>query len=105
MSLPVRFAAEAAAELDAAATWYDEQRPGLGDTFLDSVESALRILSDWPESGAPVPRIGADTNVRRVPVERFPYHLPYIVVDDHIRVLAVAHDRRRPHYSTRRGSS
>jgi plasmid stabilization system protein ParE len=103
VSLPVRFAAEAAAELDAAATWYHEQRPGLGAAFIDAVEGALRMVSQWPGSGAPVPGMRVDTDVRRVPVQGFPYHLPYTVIDDHVRILAVAHDRRRPRYWTGRG--
>ncbi len=69
--------AEAAVELDTAAAWYDEQQRGLGDAFLDSVEAALRMLSDWPEPGEPVPGMPEGTDVRRVPVARFPYHLPY----------------------------
>jgi hypothetical protein len=36
--------------------------------------------------------------VRRVPVPRFPYHLAYMILKDDIRILAVAHDRRRPCY-------
>lgn len=98
MSLPVRFSAEAASELDAAAAWYDEQRPGLGEAFIDAVETALGLLADWPGSGAPATGLADGLDVRRVPVARFPYHLPYVVIEDHVRVLAVAHDRRRPGY-------
>lgn len=98
MSLPVRFSAEAASELNAAAAWYDVQQPGLGETFLDAVDATLGYLSDWPGSGAPVPGVPAGLDVRRAPVARFPYHLPYVVLENHLRILAVAHDRRRPRY-------
>lgn len=98
MSLPVRFSAEAASELDAAAAWYDEQRPGLGEAFIDAVATALGLVADWPGSGMPVPSVAPGLDIRRVPVARFPYHLPYVAIEDHIRVLAVAHDRRRPGY-------
>lgn len=54
MSLRVRFSAEAAAELGAAASWYDEQRAGLGRTFIDAVEATLDVLARWPESGAAI---------------------------------------------------
>lgn len=37
-------------------------------------------------------------DVRRMPVARFPYYLAYLVIDDGVRVLAIAHDRRRPAY-------
>lgn len=98
MSLPVRFSAEAASELDDAAAWYDDQRPGLGDTFIDAVEVTLALIADWPGAGAPVAELPADLDVRRAPVVRFPYHVAYVATDDHVRVLAVAHDRRLPGY-------
>lgn len=93
MSLPVRLSAEAAEELEAAVDWYETHRPGLGLVFLDAVDTALAFVAEWPGGGAPVP---AMHGARRMPVSRFPYHLPYVVLDDHIRVLAVAHDHRRP---------
>jgi hypothetical protein len=52
VSLPVRFSAEAAFEIDAAAAWYDQQQPGLGSTFVDAVAAAIAMLADWPQSGA-----------------------------------------------------
>ena len=30
--------------------------------------------------------------VRRVPVSSFPYHVAYLIVDEQIEVLAIAHD-------------
>lgn len=102
MTLPIQFSAEASAELDDAAIWYDEQRAGLGDEFLDVVSETLDTLATWPHSGAPLDDVAADLEVRRAPIARFPYHVGYIVLDDRVRVLAVAHDRRRPsHWAPR----
>ncbi|MGQ0847085.1 MAG: type II toxin-antitoxin system RelE/ParE family toxin [Sporichthyaceae bacterium] len=39
-----------------------------------------------------------DVPVRSAPVRRFPYRIVYLVHDDAIRVLAVAHTRREPRY-------
>jgi hypothetical protein len=36
--------------------------------------------------------------VRAMAVTRFPYHVIYLEVSDRIRILAVAHDRRKPGY-------
>jgi toxin ParE1/3/4 len=96
LSLPVRFSAEAASELDGAGAWYERQRPGLGDAFIGAVDTAIAQLAEWPRSGAPVAGVPAHLDVRRVPIARYPYHLAYVVADDHVRILAVAHDRRRP---------
>lgn len=98
MSLPIRFSAEAASELESAAAWYDQRQPGLGAVFIDAVDAALGYVAQWPLLGAAAPGLPEATGIRRVPVARFPYNLPYLVVDDHIRVLAVAHNHRRPAY-------
>lgn len=103
--MQVRFAAEAASELEAAAAWYDSRRSGLGLVFIDAVEAALDRVAQWPQSGSLVDGVTADLDVRRVPVTGFPYQLPYLVLDDHLRVLAVAHDRRRPRYWTPRAAN
>ena len=38
----------AAADVEEAFSWYQQQRPGLGDEFLDSVTAGLRDLR-WKE--------------------------------------------------------
>jgi len=104
VSLPVRFSEEAASELEAATAYYDEQQPGLGEAFIDAIDTALGMLAEWPRSGVPIPGVASGLEIRRAPVPRFPYHLPYVVIEDHVRVLAVAHDRRRPGYWAPRAS-
>lgn len=90
--------ADAAAELEAAAIWYDDRRKGLGLQFLASVDRTLQRAREWPHTGSPVPELTTDLEVRRLPVARFPYHVAYMLLDDAIRILAVAHDRREPGY-------
>jgi hypothetical protein len=43
--------AEAEAELDDAAGWYDEQRLGLGNEFLGAVQDALVVIANRPDRG------------------------------------------------------
>jgi toxin ParE1/3/4 len=91
--------AEAEAELDDAAAWYDEQRDGLGDELLLEVQNALAIIVEAPETwsrwpGAP-PRIPA---IRRFLLQRFSYAIAYQSHPDFITVLAIVHGRRRPLY-------
>lgn len=78
MSAPIRVETEAARELEEAVLWYDEQRAGLGLEFLESVERALDRIARWPDAGAPVPGVGGELRVRRVPLGRFPFHLIYL---------------------------
>lgn len=98
MSLEVRFSAEAVSELERAAVWYHEKSEGLGDDLIDRIESTVSSLVRWPGLGAAVPIPSTDLEIRRVPIERFPYHLGYLVFEGRLHILAVAHGRRSPAY-------
>jgi toxin ParE1/3/4 len=88
----------AARELVEAVEYYDEARRGLGDEFLDEVERAIAFLDQYPEAA---PKVGRE--VRRLLLARFPYSLIYRPLDaGQIRILAIAHQKRRPRYWTRR---
>jgi plasmid stabilization system protein ParE len=93
MTLPITFHEAAALEVIEAAGFYERECPGLGATFLDEVQTALRTLGEFPE-GAPLLR----GRLRRKVLLRFPYILMYSVRAGQIRILAVAHEKRRPFY-------
>jgi hypothetical protein len=46
-----------------------------------------------------------DVAVRRATVRQFPYRIAYLMLDETIRVLAVAHTRRAPGYWQGRAES
>ena len=98
MSRRVHFEDEAEAEYRQAGVWYESRREGLGIEFFDEVDTTIRQLLDLPRIGAPVPRVPRDLPVRRLAVRRFPYHVVYLEMAEELRILAVAHDRRRPGY-------
>jgi plasmid stabilization system protein ParE len=80
-------------ELLDAVSYYEEQEAGLGLEYLGEVEHAVNFLMRYPEAGAKI--TGA---IRRLTLPKFPYSLLYRVLEDRIRVLAVAHHRRKPDY-------
>ena len=98
MSSRVLFEPEASAELEEAALWYEAQRSGLGLAFLAAVGQAVEHLAAWPDSGVAVPGVPVGLSVRQFPVSRFPYRVAYLIASEELRVLAVAHSRRRPGY-------
>lgn len=98
MSLRVHFEAEAETEYRQAGVWYESRREGLGPEFFDEVDAAIRQVLEFPRIGAAVPGVPRDLPVRRVAVRRFPYHVVYLETAEELRILAVAHDRRRPGY-------
>ena len=81
-------------ELIDAAVYYEEENQGLGLEYLSEVERAANLLIRYPNSGSVIRGF-----VRRLILPRFPYSLLYRVVDEElIRILAVAHHKRKPRY-------
>lgn len=93
MNLPVRIHEAAEAEINEAADFYDLAAPGLGTTLLNEIENTLEVISRYPQV-APLAR----GNVRKKALPNFPYSLLYAVRPNEIRLLAVAHQKRRPFY-------
>jgi plasmid stabilization system protein ParE len=83
----------AEAEINEAADFYDVKSPGLGSVFVDEIERAMGRISEFPEAA---PLVGG--RVRKRSIAKFPYSVVYSVRPDEIRVLAVAHQKRRPFY-------
>jgi len=98
--------AEAEAELDDAASWYDERREGLGDELLRAVREALLVISEAPESWPRWPTAPARIPpLRRFVLPRFPYAIAYQVHTDFVSVLGIVHGKRKPLYWIGRSSS
>ena len=81
----------AAADIEDAISWYQQQRPALATQFLQAVDAALKQISEKPRLAAVLRR-----NTRRALLERFPYGIYYRVYDDVIVVVACMHGRRDP---------
>ena len=90
-TLSIRELAET--EINEAADFYLVENPGLGGIFLDEVQSALGGMVDFPDAA---PRIRG--RVRKRIMTKFPYSLVYSGRADGIKILALAHHKRRPFY-------
>lgn len=84
---------EAIKEIIEAARFYEGRSPGLGREFRAELDATLEILRHAPEAAAPV-----RGDLRRKPLQRFPYFLIYAVEGSEVRIYAVPHRRRRPEY-------
>ncbi len=84
---------EADEELEAAALWYEERQPGLGDAFLDQFERTLRRIVNEPERWR---KVRGDN--RQLNFHRFPFAIVYSVRADAIYIKALMHLHRRPYY-------
>lgn len=66
--------------------------------FETEVTRVIALLIRLPELGAPGIR-----NTRSITLRRYPFSIHYRSEPDLIRIVAVAHHRRRPGYWARRG--
>jgi hypothetical protein len=70
--------AEAEAELDDAATWYDDRSEGLGDEFLAVAREAMSLVTESPETWTHWPGVPARIPpIRHFMLPRFPYAIAY----------------------------
>ena len=95
---PIRLEPEAKQELAFAAAWYERQRQGLGQELLAEVDAVFTAIVRRPNQFPSYPRVAAELGVRRAAARRFPYSVAFIELASAIRVVAIAHERRRPGY-------
>lgn len=84
---------EALLELEAAVSWYEEQGPGMGERFIESVDDAFARAAEAPFAW-PI----LEEDIRRVLTRVFPYAILYTPEPDRIHVIAVMHCHRKPGY-------
>jgi plasmid stabilization system protein ParE len=92
MKRTVRLREEADRDLAAAASWYEQQRAGLGHEFLDEALAAFQLVSEQPLT---YPVVHRDT--RRALMTRFPFGIYFRAEQSQIVVVAVVHGSRHPH--------
>jgi plasmid stabilization system protein ParE len=97
VSKPIVFLSEAEDELRAAAEWYDD-RAELGDELAAEVLAATMTIVEFPLAFALAQGVAEELGVRSAPVKRFPYRVVFVELDAEIRIVAIAHARRRPGY-------
>ncbi len=93
---PIRLDEEAQEELAAAQEWYESQFRGLGNDLVAAIDAVLQRIQKNPTRFALV--LPRRSGVRRVVLQGFPFTTIYMEFPEEIRVLAVAHHRRRPGY-------
>lgn len=92
MTLQLRVRPEAEQDLEEAAIWYEQQRSGLGDEFLNEVLRTFEKISEQPALHPILHR-----GTRRALTHRFPFGVYYRVQEKQMVVVAVMHGSRNPH--------
>ncbi len=87
-------------ELSDAIAYYEEQQVGLGLRLKVEVDKHV----NWILSNSTVPQVRRG-GYRRVNLKIFPYHIAYIIREDTLWILAIAHSHRKPEYWIKRKSN
>ena len=93
MSLVLEFLPEAQAEVECVTGDYEARVPGLGVRFREEVESVCAAIVQHPLLWRERPG-----GYRRVNLPGFPYYVAFVLREDHVLVIAVAHGSRHPDY-------
>ena len=91
MTPPLSVRPEARAEIQEAYRWYERQRPGLGEEFLEAVQASLEAVERSPQL---YPKIRGEA--RRALLHRFPYAILYVAEPERTVVFACFHGKRNP---------
>jgi plasmid stabilization system protein ParE len=91
VSLPIVTRPRAATEIEAGYRWYERERPGLGEEFLEAVNNMVQLIADHAERFPIVHR-----GTRRVLLARFPFSILYRLKAGHVVVVACFHSKRDP---------
>ena len=98
--MKVRFSDYARDEVDDAANYLEREMEGLGSRLRAELKRTIERIRRHPNAW-PIER----GEVRRCFVHKFRYKVLYSVEPDHIFIIAVAHQHRKPDYWVNRLSS
>lgn len=96
-SKPYEFHPAARREFHAADDWYAARSPEASAAFLAAISDALQNVTSSPRRWP-----GYLYGTRRFVLQRFPFSVIYLDDPDQVRVVAVAHAKRKPGYWKRR---
>ena len=91
--MKVRVTKRAQAQIDRAATWWDDNRALAPEAFDEDLSEAFSLLSAQPGIGVPVTNVRTP-GVKRLHLARIHYFLYYRVRGEEVQVLRIWHTSR-----------
>ncbi len=91
--MKVVFSKYAILELEDATHFYELKNEMLSQRFKEEVRQAAIRISKYPKAWT-IER----GEIRKCLLHKFPYKLLYSIENDHIFIIAVAHQHRKPSY-------
>lgn len=94
-----RFLPEALTDLEEAAEWYEDQRPGLGAELLDDFDACIASAIENLGMGSRSGTTGSGNVIRRYRLGRFRrYAILMAVINEMPTIVAFEHSSRRPRF-------
>ncbi|MBS1486582.1 MAG: type II toxin-antitoxin system RelE/ParE family toxin [Bacteroidetes bacterium] len=87
----INFLPEAREDVREIVLWYRNEKEGLEDRFLLSLQAAINSIVIHPHHY----QITFDM-IRTVTLKRFPYRVHYFIEETEVRVLGIIHAKRNP---------
>lgn len=81
----------AAEDIQTSYDWYEAQRAGLGELFLDDLETVYKKLELNPETFS-----WLDAEQRHASLKKFPFVVIFRLIQQEVYVYAVFHTSRNP---------
>ncbi len=91
--MKVIFSEIAKLELNDAVAYYELELEGLGKRFKREVKVSISRILKYPEAW-PIER----GEIRKCLIRVFPYKILYSIENDHIFIIAISHQHRKPDY-------
>ncbi|MEA2326527.1 MAG: toxin ParE1/3/4 [Thermoanaerobaculia bacterium] len=98
MSKPVRTNPFADDDIFSHIQYYAARSPFLSERLWNEVQTAFKLISEYPLIGEVVPRARVRGTARRVLLRHFPFFVIYRNHEDYVEVMALAHTSRKPYY-------
>lgn len=93
MSFQIIFQQEALDDVQDGYSWYEDQLPGLGEDFLNELNTILEKLIQNPQYYGYL-----FDEFRDVRLKRFPYLVVFKIVNRKVFINSVKHCKQRPKY-------
>ncbi len=93
MSYHLIFREEVMEEIESAYSWYEIQRIGLGDEFLEELGDAFSLLQSNPQYFSFIYQTR-----RRIILQRFPYKIVFEIFGTKVIIFSVWHSKQNPKF-------
>ncbi len=80
-------------EMADAIDYYEIEQSGLSNRFSDDIKSAISRIIKYPKAWSV-----EQGEVRKCLLLKFPYKILYSIESNHILIIAIAHQHRKPDY-------